>query len=102
MSTENPAGDVRKGEELDIAAIDAAIEPHLDRTLDGVDPVERAILRIATYELQTHLDIPYRVVINEAVELAKMFGADQGHKFVNGIMDKMAAQLRAVEVKAAK
>ena len=83
-----------------ITAIDAAIEPHLDRDLDGVDPVERAILRIATYELQTYLDIPYRVVINEAIEQAKTFGAEEGHKYVNGVLDKIAAVVREIEFKA--
>ena len=82
--------------------LDDYISPHISRSLEDIDPVERAVLRVGAYELAHRLDIPYRVVINEAVELAKMFGADQGHKFVNGIMDKLAAQLRAVEVKAAK
>lgn len=73
----------------------------LSRPIEQVDPVERAILRIGLYELKQRLDIPYRVVINEAVELAKSFGAEQGHKFVNGTLDKAAQSLRAVEVKAA-
>jgi transcription antitermination protein NusB len=64
-----------------------------------VDLVELAVLRLGTYELVFHPEIPYRVVINEAVELAKMFGADQGHRFVNGIMDRLAASLRSLEVK---
>ncbi len=68
-----------------------------DRTLSDLDPVERAVLRVACAELISRLDIPYRVVVNESVEIAKLFGADQGHKFVNGVVDKMAAQLRAVE-----
>lgn len=74
----------------------------LSRPIEQVDPVERAILRIGLYELKARIDIPYRVVINEAVELAKSFGAEQGHKFVNGTLDKAAASLRAVEVKAKK
>ncbi len=74
----------------------------LSRPIEQVDPVERAILRIGLYELQQRLDIPYRVVINEAVELAKSFGAEQGHKFVNGTLDKAAKSLREVEVKAAR
>ena len=78
--------------------IDAALSPHLSRSLQEVDPIELAILRLATYELKNRLDIPYRVVINEAVELAKTFGAEGGHKFVNGILDKAAATIRAVEV----
>lgn len=73
----------------------------LSRPIEQVDPVERAILRIGLYELQKRLDIPYRVVINEAVELAKSFGAEAGHKFVNGTLDKAAKSLREIEVKAA-
>jgi len=72
----------------------------LSRPIEQVDPVERAILRIGLYELKKRLDIPYRVVINEAVELAKNFGAEQGHKFINGTLDKAAKSLRAVEIKA--
>lgn len=78
--------------------IDAMLMPFLDRSPDQVDPVERAILRIAAYELAYRLDIPYRVVINEAVEMAKKFGAEQGHRFVNGVLDKIAHKLRAVEI----
>jgi N utilization substance protein B len=73
----------------------------LSRPIEQVDPVERAILRIGLYELQHRVDIPYRVVINEAVELAKSYGAEAGHKFVNGTLDKAAKSLREVEVKAA-
>jgi N utilization substance protein B len=74
----------------------------LSRPIDQVDPVERAILRIGLYELKQRLDIPYRVVINEAVELAKNYGADQSHKFVNGTLDKAAKGLRTPEIQAAK
>ena len=74
----------------------------LDRGIEQVDPVERAILRIGTYELKNRIDIPYRVVINEAVELAKVFGAEQGHKYINSILDKVAQKIRATEVKAAR
>ncbi|MEL0037174.1 MAG: transcription antitermination factor NusB [Gammaproteobacteria bacterium] len=77
--------------------IDEALVPHLDRDLASVDPVERAILRLATYELQSHPEIPYRVVINEAIEQCKTFGAEEGHKYVNGVMDKAAAIIREVE-----
>jgi len=77
--------------------IDAALSPHLSRALEEVDPIELAILRLATYEFNYRLDIPYRVVINEAVELAKTFGAEGGHKFVNGILDKVAARIRTAE-----
>ena len=80
--------------------IDAAIDPFLDRPLPQVDPVELAILRLAGYELLQRLDVPYRVVINEAVELAKKFGAEQGHRFINGVLDKAARQLRPLEIQA--
>lgn len=83
-----------------LGAIDAALAPHLGRDIGEVDPVERAILRIGAYEFAARAEIPYRVVLNEAVELAKTFGADQGHKFINGVLDKVAAQLRAPEVTA--
>ena len=79
------------------AEIDAALEPLLDRPLAQVDPVERAILRIGGYELMQHPDIAYRIVINEAVELAKMFGAEQGHRYVNGVLDKLARAVRPDE-----
>ena len=78
-------------------ALDAIIVPLLPRPLAEVDPVERAILRLGAYELKFRLDVPYRVAINEGVELAKLFGAEQGHRFVNGILDGMARQLRGVE-----
>ena len=74
--------------------LNEALVPFLDRPLEQVDPVERAILWIATYELLFRPDVPYRVVINEAVELAKKFGAEQGHRFVNGVLDKLSRQLR--------
>jgi len=74
--------------------------PFLCRQFDEVDPVEQAILLIGTYELEQRKDVPYRVVINESVESAKMFGAEDGHKFINGMMDKLANKIRTVEVKA--
>ena len=80
--------------------IDTHISPLISRPLAEVDPVELAVLRLGTYELLYHPEVPYRVVINEAVELVKMFGADQGYRFVNGIMDRLAASLRTVEVQA--
>jgi len=83
-----------------IDQLDEKIAPALSRPIDDVDPVERALLRLAVYELINRIDIPYRVVINESVELAKTFGADQGHKFINGVVDKLARELRATEVKA--
>ncbi|WP_455218002.1 transcription antitermination factor NusB [Kaarinaea lacus] len=74
----------------------------LDRGVDQLDPVERSILRLGVYELAYRLDVPYKVVINEGVELAKTFGAEDGHKYVNSILDGIAQKLRAVEVQAAK
>lgn len=85
-----------------ITDIDAQIEPLLDRPFHELDPVECAIMRLGVYELQYRIDVPYRVVINEAVELAKTFGAEEGHKYVNSILDKASKQLRAIEIKAAK
>ena len=80
-----------------VTAIDAALEPLLDRPMIQVDPVECAILRIGGYELLQRPDISYRIVLNEAIELAKVFGAEQGHRFVNGVLDKLARSVRAVE-----
>src|SRR5690606_16598838 len=70
------------------ASIVAALSPHLDRPLDQLDPVESAILLVGMYELQQRLDIPYRVVINEAVDLCKRFGATDAHKYVNAVLDR--------------
>ena len=72
----------------------------LSRPFAEVDPVEQAILLIGTFELEQRPDVPYRVVINESVESAKIFGAEDGHKFINGILDKIAGQLRQAEVNA--
>ncbi|MBL1276904.1 MAG: transcription antitermination factor NusB [Ectothiorhodospiraceae bacterium] len=80
--------------------IDAHFVPLLDRRVEEVDAVERAILRLGVYELAFRLDVPYRVVINEAIKLAKTFGADQSHKYINGILDGVAKNLRAAEIKA--
>ena len=82
------------------AALDAALARHVDRKTSELSPVEHAVLMIGAYELTHCLDIPYRVVINEAVELAKTFGGTDGHKYVNGVLDKTAADLRPVEVAA--
>ncbi len=81
--------------------LDGYMAPFLDRPIGQLDPVERAILRIGGYELAYRPDLPWRVVINEGIELAKMFGAEQSHKYVNGILDKLASQLRTVEIQAA-
>lgn len=76
------------------------IIPHIDRKLDELSPIEYAILLLGTFELVNCLEIPYRVVINEAVELTKSFGGIDGHKFVNGVLDKTAADIRKTEVDA--
>jgi N utilization substance protein B len=81
-----------------VDALDELLIPLLDRPLTEVDPVERAILRLGACELRYHPEVPFRVVINEEVELAKLFGAHHGHKYVNGILDKLAERLRAEEV----
>jgi N utilization substance protein B len=80
----------------DSAALDAVMKPFVDRAA-ALDPIEHAVLLIGVYELQSRADVPYRVVINEAVGLAKRFGATDGHKFVNAVLDGAAAQLRANE-----
>lgn len=83
-------------------ALRAHFSPHLDRKVEELSPVEHAILLVATYELAHMVETPYRVVINEAIELTKEFGGADGHKFVNGVLDKTAPGLRAVEVNAAR
>ena len=82
--------------------LDAEISPLSDRPFKEVDIVEKAILRLGCFELKNRIDIPYRVVINEAIELTKTFGADEAHRFVNGTMDKLAEGLRKTEVAAKK
>jgi N utilization substance protein B len=78
--------------------LDAALEPFMERRMEEVDPVERAILRVSAYELISRPDIPYKVVINEAIDLTKKFGADQAHRFVNGVLDQAVKELRKMEV----
>ena len=82
--------------------LDSAFSPFLSRKLEDLDLVDKAILRLATFELLFRQDVPYRVVINEGIELAKVYGATDGHKFVNGVLDKLAPQLREAEVRANK
>jgi N utilization substance protein B len=79
------------------ADIEALISPHLDRPIEELSPVEYAVLLLGAFELSQHIEVPYKVVINEAVELAKTFGGTDGHKFVNGVLDKLAPQLRTLE-----
>jgi N utilization substance protein B len=83
------------------ATLERELAPCLDRRFSELSPVERGILLLAGYELMNQPQVPYRVVINEAVELAKTYGGTDGHKFVNGVLDKLAARLRALEVRPA-
>ncbi len=79
--------------------LDDKISPLLDRRMDEMTPVELAILRLGAFEMVRRIDVPYKVVINEAVELAKTFGATDGHKFINGVLDKLAQRERSVEIR---
>lgn len=85
-----------------IDVLDAAMKPYLGRLLEEIDPIELGVLRVATYELLKRPDVPYRVVINEALELNKKFGSVDGHKFVNGVLDRVAKKLRATEINMGK
>lgn len=84
------------------AALRESLAPLIDRPIDQLSPVEHAALLIGAYELGSHVEIPYKVVINEAVELTKSFGGIDGHKYVNGVLDKFAAKVRDIEVDGAK
>ena len=90
--------DILHGVPREKSELDKKIEPLLDRRLDELTPVELAILRLGAYEMVHRIDVPYKVVINESVELAKTFGATDGHKYVNGILDKLAQRDRMVEI----
>ena len=79
-------------------ALEASIAPHLDRSLASLSPIERVILLIGVYELAERLETPFKVVLNEAIELGKSFGGTDGHKFVNGVLEKLAMQLRPEEI----
>ena len=89
--------DLLHGVEQHVAELDALLRPYLDREVAEVDPIERAALRLAAYELQHRPDVPYRVVINEAIEVVKRFGAEHGHTYVNGVLDKAARAWRSSE-----
>jgi N utilization substance protein B len=82
--------------------LDEAIRPYLDRRVEELDPIELGVFRIAVYELTQRVDVPFKVVINEAIELAKLFGATESHKYVNGVLDKLAQKLRVAEIKHSK
>lgn len=92
--------DLLHGVEGHVGELDAALEPYVDREVEQIDPIERAALRLAAYELKFRLDVPYRVILNEAIEVTKRFGADHGHSYVNGVLDKLAGELRAAEKRA--
>ena len=81
----------------DVEALELVFEPALDRGLDALDPIERNLLRLGTFELRDRIDVPYKVVISEAVALAKKFGATDSHRYINGVLDKISRELRTVE-----
>jgi N utilization substance protein B len=83
-----------------VADLDAAFAPLLERSAEGLDPIERAILRLAAWELRERPELPWRVVVSEAVDLAKRFGADQSFRFINGVLDRLARELRPGEAPA--
>jgi N utilization substance protein B len=86
--------DLATGVAVNYKLLDEAVSPHLTRPFDELDMVERAILRLSSYELKFREDVPYKVAINEGIELAKIFGAEDSHKFVNGVLDKAVKHLR--------
>lgn len=87
-----------RGVTSDVESLEILFAPILDRALDELDPIERNLLRLGTFELRDRIDVPYKVVISEAVALAKKFGATDSHKYVNGVLDKIARDLRTVEL----
>lgn len=86
----------------DVENLRTGFLPLIDRSIAELSPIEHAVLLIGAFELTHHVEIPYRVVINEAVELTKSFGGIDGHKYVNGVLDKLAAKLRATEISAGR
>lgn len=86
--------DLYAGAAMNANKLDKLMEPYLSRRLEALGHVERSVLRIALFELSERQDVPYKVTINEAIELAKMFGAEESHKFINGVLDKVALQIR--------
>jgi len=85
-----------------LSELQAAFEPHLDRQLDDLDPIELCLLYMGCYELLCRIDVPYKVAINETVNLAKRFGATDGYRYINGVLDQVAASARELEVGAEK
>jgi N utilization substance protein B len=94
--------DLVRGVAAHRAELDASLAPYLDRGIEEVDAIERAMLRIAAFELQHRIDVPYRVIIDEALRTTKRFGSEHGHTYVNGVLDRAAADWRAVEVQAGR
>ena len=92
--------DLVHGVDAHCAELDQGLAPFLDRGIEQVDPIERATLRLGAYELKHRLDVPYRVVLNEAIELVKRFGSEHGHTYVNGVLDKLAREWRGTEAGA--
>ena len=91
--------DLLRGVDSHCPEIDEGLAPFLDRDMAQIDPIERAVLRLSAYELRYRPDVPYRVVLNEAIEVVKRFGAEHGHTYVNGVLDKAAKEWRATEVR---
>lgn len=89
--------DLLNGVEKHVAELDEGLKPFVDREVGQIDPIERAALRLGAYELKYRPDVPYRVILNEAVEITKRFGADHGHSYVNGVLDKLATHWRTAE-----
>ncbi|TCV94004.1 NusB antitermination factor [Luteibacter rhizovicinus] len=89
--------DLLRGVERHVAELDKGIKPFVDREVEQIDQIERAVLRLAAYELKYRPDVPYRVILNEAIEVTKRFGADHGHSYVNGVLDKLATHWRTAE-----
>lgn len=95
-------GELLHGIPANLEEIDAAYDQFLDRKAESLDPVSRAVLRLGTYELLYRIDVPYKVVINESVNLARTFGPTEAHKYINGILDKVAGITRRVELSAGR
>lgn len=92
-------GALLRGVAANLTELDEKLSPLVSRPLKDIDPVELAIVRLGAYELIHCLDVPYKVVINEALDATKMFGAEQGHRFVNGVLDKLSQQVRELEAR---
>ncbi len=86
--------DLARGVAVNVKQLDELVKPHLSRPFEDLDEVERAVLRLSAYELKFREDVPYKVAINEGIELAKIFGAEDSHKFVNGVLDKAVKTVR--------